>query len=101
MYLNIHQEKEQKQLLCGGQVDGKIKEERSNKLISLSKGNEIKHNEKEIGKELEVLWEEKDGDYIKGHTTNYKVVKMLYQNIENTITKVKIERLENLELIGK
>ena len=83
------------------QIDGKVKEERSNKLIELSHQNEIAHNEKEIGKELEVLWEEKDGDYIKGHTTNYKVVKIPYKPIENTITKVKIERLENLELIGK
>ena len=83
------------------QIDGSIKEERSNKLISLSNENEIAHNEKEIGKELEVLWEEKDCEYIKGHTTNYKVVKIPYKPIENTITKVKIERLENLELIGK
>ena len=90
-----------KAAVMANQIDGKLKEERSNKLIELSHQNEIKHNEKEIGKELEVLWEEKDGEYIKGHTTNYKVVKIPYQNIENTITKVKIERLENLELIGK
>ena len=90
-----------KAAVMANQIDGKLKEERSNRLIELSHQNEIKHNEKEIGKELEVLWEEQDGDYIKGHTTNYKVVKIPYQNIENTITKVKIERLENLELIGK
>ena len=83
------------------QIDGSIKEERSSKLITLSNKNEIAHNKKEIGKELKVLWEEQDGAYIKGHTTNYKVVKMPYKPIENTITKVKIERLENLELIGK
>ena len=90
-----------KAAVMANQIDGKVKEERSNKLIELSHQNEIKHNEKEIGKELEVLWEEQDGDYIKGHTTNYKVVKIPYQNIENTITKVKIEKVENLELIGK
>ena len=90
-----------KAAVMANQIDGKVKEERSNKLIELSHQNEIKHNEKEIGKELEVLWEEQDGDYIKGHTNNYKVVKIHYQNIENTITKVEIERLENLELIGK
>ena len=90
-----------KAAVMANQIDGKLKEERSNRLIELSHQNEIKHNEKEIGKELEVLWEEKDGEYIKGHTTNYKVVKIPYQNIENTITKVKIERLENMELIGK
>ena len=81
------------------QIDGSIKEERSSKLIALSNENEIKHNEKEIGRQLEVLWEEQEGEYIKGHTTNYKVVKIPYKPIENTITKVKIERLENLELV--
>jgi len=83
------------------QIDGSIKEERSSKLIALSNENEIVHNKKEIGRELQVLWEEQDGEFIKGHTTNYKVVKIPYKEIENTITKVKIERLENLELIGK
>ena len=83
------------------QIDGNIKEQRSTKLIELSHNNEIKYNEKEVGKELEVLWEEKEGDYIKGHTKNYKVVKIPYKNIENTISKAKIEKVENLELIGK
>ena len=82
------------------QIDGNIKEQRSAKLIELSHNNEIKYNEEEIGKELEVLWEEKEGDYIKGHTTNYKVVKIPYKPIENTISKAKIEKVENLELIG-
>ena len=82
------------------QIDGNIKEQRSAKLIELSHSNEIKYNEEEIGKELEVLWEEKEGEYIKGHTTNYKVVKIPYKPIENTISKIKIEKVENLELIG-
>ena len=82
------------------QIDGNIKEQRSTKLIELSHNNEIKYNEKEVGKELEVLWEEKEGDYIKGHTKNYKVVKIPYKNIENTISKAKIEKVEKLELIG-
>ena len=83
------------------QIDGNIKEQRSAKLIELSHNNEIKYNEEEVGKELEVLWEERDGEFIKGHTTNYKVVKIPYKPIENTISEIKIERVENLELIGK
>ena len=83
------------------QVEAKIKEERSKKLIELSAKNELKHNEKYIGKEVEVLFEEKEGDYIKGHTTNYMVVKVPYEKLENTICRVKIEDLENLELVGK
>ncbi len=83
------------------QIDGKRKEERSHKLICLSHTNEINQNRKEIGKELEVLWEEKEGEFLKGHTTNYKVVKIPYKPLENTISKVPIEKVEGLELIGK
>ena len=82
------------------QIDGSIKEQRSAKLIDLSHNNEVIYNEAEVGKELEVLWEEREGEYIKGHTTNYKIVKMPYKQIENTISKAKIEKVENLELIG-
>ncbi|MBP3256245.1 MAG: tRNA (N(6)-L-threonylcarbamoyladenosine(37)-C(2))-methylthiotransferase MtaB [Clostridia bacterium] len=82
------------------QIDNKVKEERSKKLIELSKSNQKRHNENYIGKEVEVLFEEKDGEYIKGHTTNYMVVKVPYEKLENTIVKVKIIGEENLELIG-
>ena len=99
-YLNILKEKELKQQLCGGQIDGKVKEERSRRLIELSNENEKRHNEKYIGKEVEVLFEEREGKYIKGHTTNYMVVKVTYRNIENSIEKVKIVKEENLELVG-
>ena len=90
-----------KAAVMSNQIDGSIKEERSSKLINLSHENEIRYNKKEIGKEVEVLWEEQEGEFIKGHTTNYKVVKIKYQQIENTITKVKIDDIENIELIGK
>ena len=83
------------------QIDGNIKEQRSARLIDLSHNNEVIYNEAEVGKELEVLWEEREGEYIKGHTTNYKIVKIPYKQIENTISKAKIEKVESLELIGK
>ena len=71
------------------QIDGNIKEERSNKLIELSDKNEKEYNQKYIGKEVEVLLEEREGEYLKGHTTNYMVVKMKTNaNLENTIQKV-------------
>ena len=41
------------------QINPKIKEERSNKLIDLSNKNEIEFLEKYIGKDLEVLFESK------------------------------------------
>lgn len=48
-------------------------------------------NQKYIGKEVEVLLEEREGEYLKGHTTNYMVVKMkTNENLENTIQKVTV-----------
>ena len=82
-------------------MNGKIKEERSAKLIELSKANEKAHNEKYVGKEVEVLFEEKEGNFIKGHTTNYMVVKILYEKLENEIIKVKVTKEDNLELVAK
>ena len=73
------------------QIDGNIKEERSNKLIELSDENEKEYNQKYIGKEVEVLLEEREGEYLKGHTTNYMVVKVkTNENLENTIQKVTV-----------
>lgn len=88
------------------QVDGNIKEERSRKLIELSDENEKEYNEKYIGKEVEVLFEEPHVEngvrYMKGHTTNYRVVKVATSdNIENEIKKVKILSKVGLELIGE
>ena len=95
------QRKGTKAAVMPNQIDGNIKEQRSAKLIDLSHNNEVIYNEAEVGKELEVLWEEREGEYIKGHTTNYKIVKIPYKPIENTISKAKIEKVESLELIGK
>ena len=89
------------------QVDGNIKEERSRKLIALSDENEREYNKKYIGKEVEVLFEEphlENGKkFMKGHTTNYIVVKIEGedQKLENEIKKVKIVDLDGIELVGK
>ena len=84
------------------QIDGNIKEKRSERLIKLSDNNEKLHNDKYVGKELEVLFEEQDGEYIKGHTTNYIVVKVKAgSEIENSIEKVKIAENDGIALIGK
>ena len=71
-----------------GQIDGKIKEERSQKLIELSEKNQKEYNQKYIGKELEVLFEEqKEGNYV-GHTKNYILVQIKSnENLENKIVK--------------
>ena len=69
------QRKGTKAAVMPNQIDGKVKEERSKKLIELSNENEYNYNKKYIGKQVEVLFEEREGEYLKGHTTNYIVVK--------------------------
>ncbi|MFR2534186.1 MAG: tRNA (N(6)-L-threonylcarbamoyladenosine(37)-C(2))-methylthiotransferase MtaB [Clostridia bacterium] len=81
------------------QINGSIKEERSRKLIELSDSIQEKQNGEEIGNIVEVLLEEREKDYLKGHTTNYHMIKVKTDlPLENRIVKVKIERKENLEL---
>ena len=56
------------------QIDGKVKEERSKKLIELSNENELEYNKSYIGKTVEVLFEEEKDGMHKGHTQNYMMV---------------------------
>lgn len=57
------------------QIPAEIKDVRSKRLLQLSNENECDYLNEYIGKKVRVLMEEKDGDYIKGHTGNYIVVK--------------------------
>ncbi len=71
------------------QVDGNIKEQRSKKLIELSDKNQFWYNKQYIGKNVEVLFEEKKNGIYKGHTGNYILVECKsVENIENKLVKV-------------
>lgn len=90
------------------QIDGKVKEERSSKLIELSDNNQNEYNEEYIGKKVKVLFEEYKKGYFKGHTTNYIMVnvkedKINEEKIVNNILNVKIteNNKETKELLGK
>ena len=86
------------------QVSPQIQEERSKKIIELSDFNENEYNKSQIGKEVKVLFEEKDGDFIKGHTNNYMLVKVAKADINtyhNVIKNVKIAKVDKNELIGE
>ena len=84
------------------QVDGNVKEERSKKLIELSNKNQLLYNQKYIGKELEVLFEEKHDDFYVGHTKNYMVVKVKSQaDIDNKIITVVGEDADHNEIFAK
>lgn len=84
------------------QIDGSIKEERSNKLIELSDKNEKEFMENYIGEQVQVLFEQVTGEYIEGHTKNYMMVKVPKdKSLEDKIETVKINKFENLALIGE
>lgn len=84
------------------QVDGNIKEERSRKLIELSDANEYDYNKKYINKQVSVLFEERDGEYFKGHTANYLYVYVkTKENLENVVKNVVIKSVDNNEIIGE
>ena len=105
-----------KAAIMKNQVYGNIKEERSNELLELSDKYEEEFNNACVGKILSVLFEEQDGEYLKGHTTNYRLVKVavneeiekdnekessIEKTLENEIVNVKIIKAEGLELIGE
>ena len=90
------------------QIDGNIKEERSNKLIELSNKNENEYNESYIGKEVNVLFEEYENGYFRGYTPNYMMVNVLGKKEDEEkyvdhIFTVKLIRnnQETRELIGE
>ncbi len=82
------------------QVDGSIKEQRSKVLLNLSDKNEEMYNSNYVGKNVEVLFEEKDGDFYKGHTTNYIEVWAKGEGLENIIAPVIIYESSCGHLIG-
>ncbi len=94
------QRKGTKAAVMPNQVDGTIKEQRSKRLIELSDENEEKYNSKYVGKTVEVLLEEKDGEFYKGHTKNYIEVWVKGANLENKIVNVNIEESKEKKLIG-
>ncbi len=84
------------------QINGNIKEIRSQKLIELSDKNEKEYNKIYIGKDVEVLFEERKDGFYKGHTKNYILVylpekdipKKNKEKIENKVIKVKCVKTE-------
>lgn len=56
------------------QIKPEIKEKRSKILLELTKKQKYDFEENYIGQLTNVLWEEDEGEYVKGHTSNYMVV---------------------------
>lgn len=94
------QRKGTKAAVMPNQIDGTIKEQRSRRLIELSDKNEQKYNSSYIGKVVEVLFEEMDGEYYKGHTKNYMQVLAKGESLENKIVNVRVDDTINNDLYG-
>ena len=84
------------------QIPAEIKDARSKRLLQLSNENESNNLDEYVGKQIRVLVEEKDGDYIKGHTGNYIVVKTVgdENDLENFVDVI-AEKNGGDCLIGK
>ncbi len=83
------------------QVSGDEKEKRSKRLLELSDYNEKEYLEKYLNKEVKVLFEEKEGEFLKGHTGNYILVKAkIDEDNLNRIVCVKVTGCEKENLIS-
>ena len=83
------------------QIDEKVKKERVNRLLEVSKELEIKYLESFIGKEVLVLIEKSIDGECNGHTGNYLNVKIKSQCERNSLVNVKVlERIDNY-LVGE
>ncbi len=84
------------------QVSPEMKDIRSKKVIELSNKIQQEYNKSYIGKIVDVLVEEREGEYYKGHTKNYMYVaiKDTDKDLEGKIIKVKINSTENGLLVG-
>ena len=84
------------------QISGDIKEKRSRELLELSNENELEYNQKYIGKEMEVLFEEEKEKIYKGHTQNYILVYcQTDKKINNKIEKVICKKAEQDHILGE
>lgn len=86
------------------QVDGNVKEERSKILIKLNEENEKEFMNKFIGKDMEVLYEQRYNnieDSYEGYTPNYiKVVSKSEEPLNGEILRSKLKEVKEDFIIG-
>ncbi len=84
-----------------GQHDNATKESRSRAAIAVAEQMSKSYRENLIGKTLEVLFEEKEGDYFTGHAPNYVKIYAKGENLHNQVLNVKITGLYRDGLLGE
>lgn len=84
------------------QISPEVQEQRSKKVIELSNEMQKEIDEQYLNKKVEVLFEEKQGEYYKGHTKNYMMVNAKSEeDLTNKIREVELIEIRENELIGK
>lgn len=83
------------------QVSSAVKSERSARMIKVSEESETEFGRSFIGKTLPVLFEQRNGDYYEGHTSNYINVWVKTEDeLKNSIKNVNIDYYENEKAYG-
>ena len=73
-----------------GQHNNAVKESRSRAAIAVAEEMSKAYRESWVGRTLEVLFEEKDGEYFTGHAPNYVKVYAEGENLHNEIRTVTV-----------
>ena len=74
-----------------GQLHNDVKEERSRRAIAVAEEMSRAYRENLIGTTLEVLFEEKEGEWYTGHSPNYVKVYVHGENLHNEIRTVLVQ----------
>lgn len=84
------------------QVNGEVKKKREKELIEIKKQGIEKYINKFLGQEVEVLFEQRQGEYFTGHTKNYiKVYFKTDENLSGCLKNVRLSKLYKDGSIGE
>ena len=84
-----------------GQHNNATKEERSRAAIAVAEEMSKAYRESWVGRTLEVLFEEKDGEFYTGHAPNYVKVYALGENLHNEIRTVTVTGVYRDGVVGE
>ena len=76
-----------------GQHPNAVKEERSKKAIAVAREMSQAYRQALVGKTLQVLFEEPEGEYFVGHAPNYVKVYAKGENLHNQIREVTVTKV--------
>ncbi len=84
-----------------GQLGNAVKEQRSREAIAVAEEMSRAYRERLIGTSLEVLFEEREGDFFTGHAPNYVKAYAVGENLHNEIRKVLVKEVYQDGVFGE